>query len=181
VKQAREAGYKGHTATSQTVHDVVSFTKIAGVENSIGHLSGAYPIHGPLAKEFPAFSEWKDKYTKRWGKYNDLAPVFNAYANATFRPIEAGANIANSLKPEKIRDALETPGFTFDSGIWGEAGYWGEVWYGQSHAAMQGYFIAEIVLKGGKPVHSSFGFRNSHELIELSTAVAKAWKSKGGQ
>lgn len=118
IKQARELGFKGRFIHIGQV-DTSVVSRIAGEAN----VEGTW-VHGYVETPLPdSVKNWKERYTKKFGKWNATSIDF---ANPALAFI-AALKKAQSLDPETVAEALQS--VEFDN-LWGKAHFGGKSYYG---------------------------------------------------
>jgi branched-chain amino acid transport system substrate-binding protein len=136
VKQARELGFKGRFIHIGQV-DTSVVAGIAGAEN----VEGMW-VHGYVETPIPeSVKSWKERYTKKYGKWNATSIDFGNPAFALVAAIKK----AQSLDPKKVAQALHTVEF---NNLWGTAHFGGKSYYGIGNQIIYPMPFSEV--KNGK-------------------------------
>jgi branched-chain amino acid transport system substrate-binding protein len=132
VKQARELGFKGRTMTLPLI-PVKEFCAVAGKMNAEGH------IYNVMAAPFipAAAKEYEEKYTKRFGQWDEYAPKAKAYTNALIQ----GIIKANSTDPLKVRRAMAGMEWEELDGMYKFTCQWT---YGIPHQGLSPFYFTEV-------------------------------------
>lgn len=137
VKQLRELGYKGKTFAGTTI-DPTEFCKIAGVQNSEGHISNTHDLLGAYTTE--GQKKYYDDYNAIYGQpFDPVTPKYHVYLDILVQAIEK----SGSLDPSKVRDAMEKIGEW--QTIFGPAKFGGKEYYGIKRQIVTPVYISEIV------------------------------------
>jgi branched-chain amino acid transport system substrate-binding protein len=142
VKQARELGYTGrinHIGTG----DADMVLARAGAKGAEGVIFPTL-IGDPFPPKIAAF---KQKYTARWGEWNPASLVGTIYVDL----LVAGLKAANSTDVDKVKAALEKPGFRPETTLFGAAYFGGKELYGINHQLLYPIPVSEI--RNGKLVY----------------------------
>jgi branched-chain amino acid transport system substrate-binding protein len=136
VKQMRELGYKGKTFASTTI-DPAEFCKIAGVQNSEGHISNTHDLLGAYTTE--GQKKYYDAYVALYGQpFDPVTPKYHVYLDILVQAIEK----AGSLDPTKVMGVMEKTEEW--QTIFGGSKFGGKEHYGIKRQIVTPVYISEV-------------------------------------
>lgn len=137
VKQLRELGYKGKTFAGTTI-DPTEFCKIAGIQNSEGHISNTHDLLG--AYSTAGQKKYFDDYIAIYGKpFDPVTPKYHVYLDILVQAIEK----SGSLDPTKVKDVMEKIDEWVT--IFGAAKFGGKEYYGIKRQIITPVYISEVI------------------------------------
>ena len=137
VKQMRELGYKGKTFSSTTM-DPAEFCKIAGVQNSEGHISNTHDLLGAYTTE--GQKKYYDGYIALYGKpFDPVTPKYHVYLDILVQAIEK----AESLDPTRVMEVMERTEEW--QTIFGTSRFGGKEHYGIKRQIITPVYISEVI------------------------------------
>jgi len=137
VKQLRELGYKGKTFAGTTI-DPTEFCKIAGIQNSEGHISNTHDLLG--AYSTGGQKKYFDDYIAIYGKpFDPVTPKYHVYLDILVQAIEK----SGSLDPAKAKDVMEKIDEWMT--IFGPAKFGGKEYYGIKRQIVTPVYISEVI------------------------------------
>jgi branched-chain amino acid transport system substrate-binding protein len=137
VKQMRELGYKGKTFSSTTM-DPAEFCKIAGVENSEGHISNTHDLLGAYTTE--GQKKYYDGYIAMYGKpFDPVTPKYQVYLDVLIQALEK----AGTLDTAKVMETMEKTEEW--QTIFGTSKFGGKEHYGIKRQIVTPVYISEVI------------------------------------
>jgi branched-chain amino acid transport system substrate-binding protein len=136
VKQMRELGYKGKTFSSTTM-DPAEFCKIAGVQNSEGHISNTHDLLGAYTTE--GQKKYYDGYIANYGKpFDPVTPKYHVYLDILVQAMEK----AGTLDTAKVMEVMEK--IEEWQTIFGVSKFGGKEHYGIKRQVVTPVYISEV-------------------------------------
>jgi branched-chain amino acid transport system substrate-binding protein len=137
VKQMRELGYRGKTFSSTTM-DPAEFCKIAGVENSEGHISNTHDLLGAYTTE--GQKKYYDGYIAMYGKpFDPVTPKYQVYLDVLIQALEK----AGTLDTAKVMETMEKTEEW--QTIFGTSKFGGKEHYGIKRQIVTPVYISEVI------------------------------------
>ena len=137
VKQMRELGYTGKSFSSTTM-DPAEFCKIAGVQNSEGHISNTHDLLGAYTTE--GQKKYYDGYIAMYGKpFDPVTPKYQVYLDVLIQALEK----AGTLDTAKVMETMEKTEEW--QTIFGASKFGGKEHYGIKRQIVTPVYISEII------------------------------------